>query len=141
LNLVFVFDIYKKQYVIECFNMPAYNNPNEDSESTRNSDSDTFLCLAFGFGLLVFFCIAAAYIFSPSQAMIDARHRNMDRQLIDYCANRCCYSRYTNTYNRQYGLYTSHKVFRVQAGVGCTHCPDRRYFDYHYDCNLVSSHL
>jgi len=52
----------------------------------------------------------------------------------DYCSNRCCYSRYRNTYNRQYGLYSSQKVFRVQAGVGCVYCPDRRYLDYHYDC-------
>ena len=120
------------------FQMSAYNNiqqqPNEDSESTRNSDSDACLCLAFGLGLFVLFCVATAYIFSPSQAMIDARHQSMDHQIIDYCSNRCCYSRYRNTYNRQYGLYSSQKVFRVQAGVGCVYCPDRRYLDYHYDC-------
>jgi len=135
--------MYIRTIVLHNVSMPNYSqvNTSEDRESTRNFDSDACLCLAFGLGLFIFFCIAVAYIFSPSQAMIDARHRRIDDQLIDYCSNRCCYSRYRNTYNRQYGLYSSQKVLRIQAGVGCIYCPDRRYLDYHYDCNFLSTRL
>jgi len=71
--------------------------------------------------------------------MIDLSHQKMEIQLANHCANRCCYSRYSNTFTKLYGVYSSNKVFKVQAGYGCVQCPDQKHFNYHYDCNVASS--
>lgn len=110
-----------------------------ETEPRRESEVDSCLCLALILVAIFIFLTFAGYLYSPSQATIDLRYDNMQIQLANYCANRCCYSRYTNTYSRQYGIYSSSKVFRVEAVSGCVQCPDQRHFDYYYDCNTVSS--
>ena len=113
----------------------------EDREPTRDSQVDACLCIVtvFVLGIVFIFCISSRFIFSPLQAMIDLSHQNMEIQLVNYCANRCCYSRYSNTFSTRYGFYSSNKIFKVPADYSCVQCPDQRHSDYHYDCNVASS--
>jgi len=115
------------------FNRIPTQDP-EDTELTRDSVSEVNACLCIVFSIVTVLILVTtlAYVFSPSQAMIP----NMEIQRRNNCANRCCYSRMSNTYSRPYGILSSSKVYRVQANYGCTQCPDQRQFDYEYDCNV-----